>query len=249
MKVQESYLDLTTPTGPMRTYCYLPQVREGKSARYAGLLLYSEIFQQTGPIKRLALSFASQGYLVMVPEIYHQHEPAGTVLAYDESGRDKGNRYKCQTKLSSFDADAAAVIQALLEHPNCNGQVGAVGFCIGGHFALRAALHPAVQAAACFYPTDVHSGTLGEGKQADTLQRFAEIKGELLFIWGRQDPHVPPEGRSSIYRALEEAKCLFSWHEVNAEHAFMRDEGPRFDAALARQSLGLALDLFRRALL
>ena len=42
--------DLTTPTGPMRTYLFRPVV-EG---RYPGLVLYSEIFQVTGPIRRTA---------------------------------------------------------------------------------------------------------------------------------------------------------------------------------------------------
>ena len=43
-------VDLKTPTGPMRTYIFRP-VAEG---RYPGLLLYSEIFQVTGPIRRAA---------------------------------------------------------------------------------------------------------------------------------------------------------------------------------------------------
>src|SRR5262249_38574354 len=122
------------------------------------------------------------------------------------------------------------------------------GFCIGGHLAFRAALHPEVRAAACFYPTDLNSGTLGEGKNADSLQRLGDVRGELLFIWGRQDPHIPVEGRLKIYQALHAAGVLFTWHEFNCEHAFMRDEGNRYDPAAARLALGLALDLFRRAL-
>jgi carboxymethylenebutenolidase len=35
---------------------------------------------------------------------------------------------------------------------------------------------------------------------------------------------------------------------VNGQHAFLRDEGARYDAELARQTLGLALDLFHRRL-
>lgn len=66
---------------------------------------------------------------------------------------------------------------------------------MGGHLALRAALHPAVAAAVCFFPTDVHSCTLGLGKRDDTLVRLRDVKGEALLIFGRQDPHVPLEGR------------------------------------------------------
>jgi len=35
---------------------------------------------------------------------------------------------------------------------------------------------------------------------------------------------------------------------VNGAHAFLRDEGPRYDGALARQCYGLVLELFHRRL-
>ena len=75
-----------------------------------------------------------------------------------------------------------------------------------------------------------------------------DIQGELLMIWGRQDPHVPQEGRMLIYRAMTEAGLSFSWAEFNAQHAFLRDEGPRYDPELAMQCYGMAVDLFRRKL-
>ena len=75
-----------------------------------------------------------------------------------------------------------------------------------------------------------------------------EITGELLMIWGRQDPHVPVEGRARIYSAMHEARLNFTWHEFNWPHAFLRDEGPRYDPALALTCCGLALELFQRKL-
>jgi carboxymethylenebutenolidase len=244
MIVKSATVDLDTSTGPMRTYVYAPVSEQ----RFPGLLLYPEIFQQTGPIVRLSQQFASHGYVVMAPEIYHDHEPPGTVLAYDDVGRDKGNAYKHQTTLASFDEGATRVIRALKEHPSCNGRVGTVGFCIGGHLAFRAALQPEILAACCFYPTDLHTGALGAGKNADTLQRAGEIKGEVVMIWGRQDPHIPNEGRMKIYKALLDCGMHFSWHEFNAEHAFMRDEGGRYDAEAARLCMSIAMGLFARAL-
>jgi carboxymethylenebutenolidase len=130
MIVQTSYHDLATPTGPMRTHVYAP-VAAGEPRRYPGLLLYPEIYPQTGSIARLSMFFASHGYVVMAPEIYHEHEPPGTVLAYDKAGTDKGNDDKARTTLATFDADAGVVLRALGTHPACNGRLGAVGFCIG----------------------------------------------------------------------------------------------------------------------
>lgn len=61
-------VDLHTSTGPMRTYLFRP-VAEG---RYPGLVLFSKIFQVTGPIRRAAAMLASHGFVVAVPEIYYE---------------------------------------------------------------------------------------------------------------------------------------------------------------------------------
>jgi carboxymethylenebutenolidase len=66
----------------------------------------------------------------------------------------------------------------------------------------------------------------------------------LLMVWGRQDPHVSDLGRAQIQARLREAERRFTWHEFNAQHAFLRDEGPRYDPALALLSYRLVLDLF-----
>jgi carboxymethylenebutenolidase len=47
---------------------------------------------------------------------------------------------------------------------------------------------------------------------------------------------------------MDDADLTFNWLEVNGQHAFVRDEGERHDPVLARQSLGLALDLFQQRL-
>jgi carboxymethylenebutenolidase len=245
--VTDSLADLPTPTGPMRTYFYSPADPRSSQPR-PGLVLYSEIFQQTAPVRRLAVAFASFGYVVAVPEVYHAYEQPGCVLGYDEAGKNRGNALKQMLVMSDFDADARAVIHALHTDPRCNGRLGAVGICLGGHLAFRAALIPEIHAAACFYPTDLHSGTLGKGGNADTLARVREIRGELMMVWGRQDPHIPVAGRRAIHDALEAAGVWFTWHEFNAAHAFLRDEGERYDPAAARLAIGLAADLFGRCL-
>ncbi len=241
---EDSFVDIATSAGPMRTYIFRPR-QEG---RYPGVIFYSEIFQMTGPIKRFAAFLAGQGYLVAVPEVYHELEPAGTILPYDQAGSDKGNADKYAKTLASYDADARALIDHLQQRSDCTGRLGTVGICLGGHLAFRCALNAEILAAACFYATDLHSGTLGAGKQDDSLARAGEIKGELLHIWGRQDPHVPLEGRVKIKARLDEVNANFQWFEVNGAHAFMRDEGPRYDPALEYHCKGLMLELFHRRL-
>lgn len=238
-------VDVDVPGGgTMRMHLFRPVI-EG---RFPGVLLFSEIYQVTAPIRRLAAMLAGNGHVVAVPEVYHEYEPAGTVLGYDQAGTDRGNALKITKPVAAFDADATAAIGTLAAHPACTGRVATFGVCLGGHLALRAALDPRVAAAACFYPTDVHSGTLGEGRADDTLARLAELRAEAMLVWGRQDPHVPLAGRATIRARLEEVGASYEWHEWNAQHAFLRDEGPRYDPALFLQAMALTLAFFRRTL-
>ena len=240
--LDNEHVELSTPYGPMRTHIFRP-VAPGK---YPGVVFYSEIFQVTGPVHRMAAMLAGHGYVVAVPEIYHEFEPAGTVLAYDQAGSDRGNQLKTAKELASYDADARAVLDHLKSRPDCTGQLGAMGICIGGHLAFRAAMNPDVGATACFYATDIHNGTLGKGMKDDSLERAKDIRGELLMIWGRQDPHIPLEGRTKVQARLNEVGVKFSWYEVNGAHAFMLDEGPRYDPELAHQLYGLVFDFLSR---
>ncbi|MEI6232734.1 MAG: dienelactone hydrolase family protein [Planctomycetota bacterium] len=238
------FVDLPTSTGPMRTHLFRP-VAPGT---YPGLLLFSEIFQVTGPIRRTAAFLAGQGFVVAVPEIFHDMETPGCVLAYDTAGADRGNSDKITKTIDSYDEDARAVLAYLKTDPHCTGKIGVIGICIGGHLAFRACMNPEALAGVCFYATDIHKRSLGKGMSDNTLDRMSDVKCEMLMIWGRQDPHVPLEGRVLIHKAMEDAKLNFTWHEFNGAHAFMRDEGPRYDPALAKICYDMTLELFKRKL-
>ncbi len=242
--IDNEHLELPTPNGPMRTHIVRP-VAPGK---YPGIVFYSEIFQVTDPIRRMAAMLAGHGYIVAIPEIYHEFEPAGTVLNYDQAGSDRGNTLKTTKELSSYDADARAVLDHLKSRTDCTGHLGAMGICIGGHLAFRAAMNSDVLGTVCFYATDIHKGSLGKGMKDDSLERAKDIQGELLMIWGRQDPHIPLEGRTKILARLNEVNLKFSWFEVNGAHAFMRDVGVRYDPELAHQLYGVVFDFFHRRL-
>jgi hypothetical protein len=84
----EEQADLPTPFGTMRTYVFRPAA----PGRYPGVVLFSEIFQVTGPIRRTAAMLAGHGYLVAVPEVFHEsRDQPGVVLPYDEAGAERGN--------------------------------------------------------------------------------------------------------------------------------------------------------------
>jgi carboxymethylenebutenolidase len=244
MIITEDFVDLATPSGTMRTHISRP-VAPG---RYPGIIFFSEIFQITAPIRRTAAMLAGHGYVVAMPEVYHEFEPAGTILKYDQAGSDRGNFLKTAKPVGGYDADTRVILDHLKTRPDCTGKLGAMGICMGGHLAFRAAFEPDVAGTVCFYATDIHTGTLGEGKKDDSYTRAAEIKGEIMMVWGRQDPHVPTEGRMKILNRLNELNTRINWHEVNGAHAFLRDEGVRYDPEHAHNMMGLVYSFFHRKL-
>ncbi|QYJ78208.1 dienelactone hydrolase family protein [Shewanella acanthi] len=244
MLVTQETQDIATPTGGMRTYLYRPDAK----GAFPAIIFYSEIFQQTAPIARAATMLAGHGFVVLVPEVFHELNPIGTVLAYDDVGKDKGNADKFAKPLEHHDSDAQSLIDFACSLSYCTGKVGSMGVCIGGHLAYRAALNPTILGAFCLYPTDIHSNTLPCAYGNDSLSRTGDIHGELVLVFGKQDPHVSPEGRVLIHQQLMSLQRNFSWFEVNAQHAFMRDEGERYDPALALQMYQQSIAFFHRVL-
>jgi len=244
MIIQQHSHDIETPTGIMRTYIYRPQA-EGK---YPSIIFYSEIFQQTDPIARSAAILAGHGFVVLVPEVFHELNPIGTVLGYDDAGKDKGNNDKWTKPLEHHDSDTQALVDFINQQNYCSSSIGTMGVCIGGHLAYRAALNEAVLSAACLYATDIHSGDLPSNEGNDSLTRTKDIKAELMMVWGKQDPHIPDEGRMKIHNNLLASGNTFAWHEFNASHAFMRDIGERYDPQLALRVYSMAIELFTRTL-
>ncbi|MBT5149864.1 MAG: dienelactone hydrolase family protein [Nitrosomonadales bacterium] len=244
MRIQSEFVDLKTPTGTMRTYVHRPK----SESKFPAILFYSEIFQQTGPIERAAKIMASHGFVVLVPEVFHELNEIGTVLNYDDAGRDKGNADKSEKDVQAYDTDNQAMVDWVKTQKWSNGNIGAMGFCIGGHLAFRAALNPSVKATACFYATDLHTNTIPNKPGQHSMERLEDIKGELLMIWGKQDNHVPTEDRKKIYNQLLDTSIKFSWHEFNAQHAFMRDGEDRYDAEIASLCYQLSFSLFNRTI-
>ncbi|ELU43121.1 dienelactone hydrolase [Rhizoctonia solani AG-1 IA] len=141
-----------------------------------------------------------------------------------------------EKEVAAYDEDATLSVDLLVSLPNCTGRVAATGMCLGGHLAFRvcafhlhpskivslsaqipnqAAFDPRVLASVCFFATDVHSRTLGKGKNDDSLARvergdLSDGRTELVMIFGKQDTHVPRAGRDLIRKTLEDSNVIFS---------------------------------------
>jgi carboxymethylenebutenolidase len=244
MIITTEHVDVDVGGSAMRVQVFAPKDDDA----HPGVLVYSDIFQLTGPTVRACARLAGYGFVVAAPEIYHRLEAPGTAIPFDDAGRTRGLEDAASTSVAEFDADCRTALDYLAAHPRVAvGRLGAAGFCIGGHLAFRAALQPDVRATACFYPTGVHDGKLGKDSDAGTLARVGEIRGALLLVFGSADPHVPAEAREKIDEALRTAGVNFDLRLYPAEHAFMRDEGPRYDPVATDEAFGEMIKFFRSA--
>ena len=243
MIVESSYAAIPTDAAPMRTFVAAPHV-EGE---FPGIWCYSDIFQLTGPMLRFCVRLAGYGFVAAAPEIYHRIEPAGASIPFDDAGRTRGLEDAQKTLVADFDRSCRAGLDWLGKHSKvAPRKIGAMGFCIGGHLAFRAALQPDVRATVCFYGTGIHNAKLGKDADAGSLGRAGEIRGELLMIFGSNDPHVPSEGRDTVEHGLRAANVRHQIKLYPAEHAFMRDEGPRYDPESTDLAFADMIQLFRK---
>ena len=246
MIVKTSYVDLPADATPMRVLVAEPAANGG---RYPAILLYADIFALTAPTVRAAIRFAGYGFVVAAPEFYHRTELPGAVIPFED--REWAFRASSTTLSAHFDADARTTLDYLDAHPRVrSGALGVTGFCIGGHLTVRTALQPDVKAAVAFYPTGLHTNTLGGSTDADTLTHVERggIAGRISVVFGAKDPHIPLEAITKIQAAFAASGTQYEIAMYDGEHAFMRDEGPRWNPSETDRAYAHAVDFFRETL-
>lgn len=211
------------------------------SKKWPLLLCFPDIFGNSDAHLRLMRRLAGHGFVVVSPDPWAHAQPPGTSFDF-EADRQRALDAQAAADVDAADAARRAVVSRFRDE--CAG-VFVIGFCYGGHLAFRAATDDDVTGTVCCYGTGLHCDKLG-GADVDTLSLSSKIKGELLLVWGRQDPHVPAEGRATIHRALDAAAVRYEARYFDAGHAFMRDVGERYDPAATDGVIAAALALFRR---
>ena len=133
----------------------------------------------------------------MAPEIYHEHEPLGTVLGYDDAGKDEGERATSTRRSCPPSTPTPAVVAAPCARTRVQRAGSARSDSASAGISPSAPpcspTGPGLRVVLPDRPPHRHARGGQERRHAGAHRR--DRQGELVMIWGRQDPHIPGEGR------------------------------------------------------
>src|SRR3979409_2711625 len=115
--------------GSFKGYLTVPASGSGP-----GILLLQEIFGVNSSMREVADYYAEEGYVVLAPDLFWRLQP-GVDLGYTGADYDQARAFAQRFDARQAVSDIAATVPALRALPECQGKVGALGFCLGGRLA------------------------------------------------------------------------------------------------------------------
>jgi len=190
LSVITSTVSVGTPDGSMDLFVATPE----QEPATAGVVLLQEAFGVNHHIQDVARRYATGGYLVAAPDLYHRFEQR--LMSYDDIATAKALLGRTTQRGVLDDVRAAQEWLA--------GQVssiGVVGYCFGGRVSwLAAANLEGLDAAVVYYG----GGIVTEAPDAPVRQA-AGIGCPLLAFFGAEDQQIPAADVNAIRDALDQA--------------------------------------------
>jgi carboxymethylenebutenolidase len=186
------------------------------TAPAAAVIVVHEWWGLNSQIRELARRLARQGYVAIVPDLYHGKVASDPTSAHElMRGLDEDQAV----------TDLAAAAAWLREQPRtAKRNYGVMGFCMGGHLAEMLAFQDlALSAVAVFY-----------GVPETRPDRIAALKAPLIGHYGAEDQGIDTSRVAAFRQSLVNAgKKSEVYVYLGAGHAFMNQEQPSYrpDAA------------------
>jgi carboxymethylenebutenolidase len=228
------YETITTPDGDFDAFCAVPETTPAPA-----VLVLQEVFGINDNIRGLTEQLAEAGYLALAPDVFWRVEPR--FERKDESGLADGMAHIQQLDFDLVPGDLTAVMAHALAMPECNGRIGAVGFCLGGTLAYLFAGTARVDgrgpdAVVSYYGSAING----------MLDLAPRVECPVLFHYGAQDPYIPAEQIDEVERAFAGRPDVVL-HRYEAGHAFSNWDAPTFfDEQAARTAWPRTLDFLEK---
>jgi carboxymethylenebutenolidase len=224
-RIKTEYLTYPSPqgSGTMRGYFARPA---NAAEKLPGVVVIHENRGLNPYIEDVTRRLAVANFVAFAPDAL---TPVGGYPGDEE----KAAQLFGQLDAAKRTADLLAAYPFLKSRPECNGKVGAVGFCFGGTIVnTMATKFPDLAAAVPFY-----------GGQPPAAE-VANIKAPLLIHYAGLDDRI--NAGWPAYEAALKANHVKYQEFVypNTNHGFHNDSTPRYDEPAARLAWQRTIDFF-----
>ena len=187
-----------------------------------GLIVIRGLFSRQEEIEKTCASYAELGFAVVCPNIFHRQSEA-LIPAGEEPDWERAHKLYTNFDIEAGARDLLATLAYVRKMPECGGKVGTVGYCLGCRLAFLMAARSDIDCTVGFY---------GVGLDG-LLDEIFDIRMPTMIHFGEKDKLLQPTAREKILKALSRNKAIVSHIYDNAEHGFMREGSPTYNAAHA----------------
>jgi carboxymethylenebutenolidase len=199
-----------------------------ESAPRGAVVVVQEIFGVNSHVRRLADSFAAQGYVAIAPALFDRAQ-RGVELGYDPDSIAKGRDIRGKVG----DEGPLLDLQATIDAATQSGKVAVVGYCWGGSLAYLAATRLSGASCAIGYYGSAIAAHAGE-----------KTKVPVMLHFGESDQSIPMSDVEKVRLAHPE----ITLYAYKAGHGFNCDERGSYDAKSAATALDRTLAFLREHL-
>src|ERR1035437_2468283 len=206
-----------------------------------GILLLQEIFGVGEFMLAKANDLASEGYVVLCPDVFWRVE-RGVALPHDESAMSQAFSYAERfgaLEPGLVTADLLVGLAHLRTMPELTGPSAVMGYCLGGRLACQVAVAGDPDCCVSYYGSGI----------AARLDEASKITCPTIFHFGREDAFLPVAEAEQVRSAFSDHPDVEVQIHDGAGHAFENSFAPAFsNPDAAGRSWPLTLDFLRRQL-
>lgn len=248
-KVTEKEIEIWIEDGACDGYVYFPESKEA----LPGAILLPDIGGVRPAYRESAKRLASQGYVVLLPNVFYRTGKS-PVLPYpvkfgEEKTMKRIGELRAPLTPEVMERDGVEYADFLGKQPGVkSGAMGVVGYCFTGAMALRmaAALPGKIAAAASF-----HGGGLYTGEPTSPHKVLPRIPLSTRLYFGHavEDRGMPKEAIEKFEQALAAwgGKYESETYE-GAFHSWTTLDSPVYNQPQAERAFGKLTELFGAAL-
>jgi carboxymethylenebutenolidase len=242
MDTRDGTVDIPIDGRSMAAYLAQPS----GNGSWPGVAIAIEGFGVTQHIQNVARRLAAEGYVVIVPDLYHRLGKFVTASYTDYDGARKLMHTVSDPDLLS-DMDAA--LRFLRAQPSTrNGGFGVVGYRVGGRWALVTACHQSDVSAVVSYYGNITSGDMAGGDAPPPTDLLDSLHAPVLLLWGDGEPLSRAE-TDTVRQMFERAGKICESVTYDGTHrGFDAPEDPYYSAAAAEDAWQRTLDWLSRNL-